>query len=529
MDRMDRMDRMERIKFSKIRKGLSVIFFITLLLASTLLLQSTANANNNAVVKVDILNVRSGPGLNFKITQQIKKGETYPILDEKESWAKIKINSEEGWVANWLVDKQIQSTSSTSTPSSTTSSPNKLTIESNVPSLNVRSGPSTSFAILQKIDPGTKYLVTQQEGEWLQIQLNEDKKGWVANWLVTLSNDVPSKETLVKNLVTVQVDILNVRANPSTDSAILGKLHKGDQAEVLDIKDGWYQIDYKGQKGWIASQFATQDKGAIPSSPTPNLANQPMVTILNPGTNLREGPSLNQKVVARANTGDQFPIIETFGDWYHIQLANGQKAYVAGWIVSVNGLSKEIKRGIEKILENKVIIVDAGHGGIDHGATGKFFNSIEKNLNLDVAKRLEQKLKAAGARVIMTRTGDSKISLQGRVDIGIIHYADAFISVHHNTNASSQVSGTITYFYNEADKELAIAVQKHLVKSNGLKDLKARYGNYFVLRENPKKSILVELAFLTNYNDELKANQNKFQENSAEGIFQGVLAYFEEN
>lgn len=59
-------------------------------------------------------------------------------------------------------------------------------------------------------------------------------------------------------------------------------------------------------------------------------------------------------------------------------LPNGKNAFVAGWIVSVKGIEQEINHGLNNFLENKVIVVDAGHGGKDQGATGTSFSTLEK-------------------------------------------------------------------------------------------------------------------------------------------------------
>jgi len=500
---------------------LMVIWLFLLIITNT---QMVVEANSTATVKVDILNIRSGPGIEYEVKSKAKRGDKFAILEEKESWVKLKLTDSEGWVASWLIEKNQASENSSSTKQS-------KTIESKVSNLNVRSGPSTTFAIVDKIQPDTYYSILDVEGDWIKIQLSQNKSGWVANWLIKETIETPSVETTERDKVIIEATILNVRSTPSTSSSIIDKLKKGDVVEVLDIKDGWYQINKQNNKGWIASQYAssasnsTQEKS--PNNSNEVMANTPTVTILNPGTNLREGPSTSYKVVARADEGEQFPIIDTTGDWYQIKLANGNKAYIAGWIVSVKGIDSNISHGLSNVLNGKTIVLDAGHGGNDQGATGTHFRSVEKDLNLSIANLLKKKLEAAGANVVMTRSTDIKIPLQGRVDIAIYKSADAFISIHHNTNSNTSISGTITYYYTNTDKKLASIIQKELIKKNQLKDLKARYGNYFVLRENPKLAILVELAFISNYSDELKARSKQFQESSAEGLFEGIIKYFD--
>lgn len=570
---------------------ISLILIVSI--SSGLLISNPVYSSSKTFVEIqsDTLNVRSGPSLDYKITEKVYKGERYELLEEKNNWVKIKTKNSEGWIAGWFTKKITDSTTI------------QKTAEATVENLNVRSGPSTSFAIIGQIHPEQKYPILEQQGEWVKIQLNSSKSGWVATWFVKISEGTPSEESLQQDYVTIETDDLNVRSGPSTNSDIIGELNKGEKVEVLEVIDGWYKIKYKNGFGWIASKYASQvneqdkdnttndnnnqtkptqkkqvivnvdslnmrsgpgqeyeiiaklNKGSILTveetsgdwlkvstnmSPSKQgwvanwlvsdynqiVSNQPMVTILYPATNLRESPSTSAPVVARANAGEQFPIISTVGDWYQIQLNDGRKAYVAGWIVSTKGVEQKISKGIDKVLKDKVIVIDAGHGGRDNGATGLHFKSVEKDLNLQIAKLLQQKLEAAGSKVIMTRTTDEKIQLQERVDIAINNDADAFISIHHNTNADTHINGTITYYYDSYDRELAKELQSELVKHIETKDLNARYGDYFILRENTQVAVLIETAFISNYHDELKAKSPKFQENVAEGIFQGIIKYF---
>ncbi len=562
-------------------RKLTIKLLFVLFIFSIIVQPSVIKASNDTVIiKVDNLNVRSGPSLDYSILTNIHKDEVYSFSEEKNSWYKIIVDNKEGWVAGWLVEPLL--------------TPNSKSVEANSVNINVRTGPSTSFSILEQIQPETKYLLLEEEGEWLKIQLSANKTGWVAKWLVTITQET-SQITTQSDIVTIHADILNVRKGPSTDDSIIGKLYLGEEIEIVDIKEGWYKITYKNSYGWIASEFTNRKSSEEQSQPSPvanekvvvqpsilNLregpgleykivnqlnkgdvlitdqsqsdwlhvtlesnpdingwvanwlviesnkivSNEPTVTILNPGTNLREGPSTSYPVVAIANNGDKFPIIATEGDWYQILLPNGKKAYVAGWIVSTKGIEKNIDHGISKLLENKVIVIDAGHGGKDYGATGVNFDTIEKKLNLSIALILQNKLEATGAEVIMTRTTDKKISLQQRVDTSIYSNADAFISIHHNTNPDYYLNGTITYYYSKDDKNLANLIHSELVKYISLNDLNTRHGDYFVIRENPNPSIIIESAFISNYHDELKVNSTKYLENAAEGIFQGIIKYF---
>ncbi|MCF6092768.1 SH3 domain-containing protein [Microaerobacter geothermalis] len=571
---------------SHLLKEIGMILLLPLVVL-LLLFGKETEASTQISPTVDNLNVRTGPGFNFPVLGRIQKGESYSLLEEQDQWVQIEWAEDKiGWVAGWLISKK--------------ESPNYiLAIEPRVEKVNVRLGPSTSFQVIEAINPGETYPFVKEEGDWIQIQLNNNIQGWVAGWLVTKKETPPKATSISTSAATVNVPVLNVRSGPGVEYEKIGELKKGDTLDVRRVKEGWYQLIFNGQEGWVAGEYATMDKAAENSNSLPSptkpirmkvkpavlnmrsgpslesqvisklnqgdiltviqqkndwfqvktfdgnegwvagwlvteisgtVANEPKVKILNPGTNIRSGPSTNNSVIIRANVGDTFPILGTEGDWFNIQLPDGKKGYVAGWIVAAEGIPNVTRPTISKYLKDKTIIVDPGHGGRDNGATGPGLKTLEKKVNLQVAKLLAAKLEAAGAKVVMTRTTDETVPLQKRVDLSIQYNADLFVSVHHNTNDDNRINGTITYYYtNGQDRELASYVQREVVKRNGLRDLKARKGNYFVLRENPRLAILVELGFLTNYNEEMVIRSKRFQEQSAEGIFQGILEYFEKN
>jgi N-acetylmuramoyl-L-alanine amidase len=559
---------------------LAALFVVFVLFGSS----PAVYAMGEITVEANILNVRSGPGLDYKVVGQISKSETYQVLEEKNSWYKVRLNNDQdGWVASWLVQIEKETGSIKQ-------------VESTVNPLNVRSGPGTSFQVITQVRPEQTFPFVKEEGDWIQIELNDKEKGWVAKWLITFKEADVKEVSQVRKTATVQVPILNVRSGPDTSNSVIGKLTSGEKIEIIEIKKGWYKISFNQGEGWVASDFVNQTGSStkVPTSGSPNqqkvkvsatilnvrsssslnadvidklsqgevidvirqdgewlevsyqgkqgwianwlveevnhsLINQPKITILNEGTNTRSGPGLDFGVVSRVNQGDTFDVIGTEGEWFQIALDDGKTAYVAGWIVSAEGVPNVERQTINTYLKGKKIVIDPGHGGKDNGATGSHFKTIEKVVNLQLSSLLKAKFEAAGSTVAMTRTSDRFVSLQNRVDISINEKSDIFLSIHHNTHHNTNINGTITYFYTDKeDRKLANIIQGELIKNNGLNDLKARKGNFFVLRENPRLGVLIELGFLTNYNDELTIRQNKFQENSANGILHGVAKYFKD-
>ncbi|WP_241236202.1 SH3 domain-containing protein [Brevibacillus marinus] len=524
--------------------------------------QPLAGGASQIESSVTNLNVRSGPGQSHAVVSQINPGQAYPVVAQNGQWFQIQLpDGQTGWVAGWLV-KETASAAAQQAEQADSVQPAQIPAQpaAGVQTLPVPGQPSPATAavsadstgpqpaaplptsvtitlaaltnvhndddpqapVIGQLSAGDSIAAIPQENGWLQITYD----GAVA-WIRPGSEGGGGLPAAAVNpppagqpTVIVEVSNLILRSQPTTASERITLLDKGTSLRVLAAEGDWYQVQTPGgQIGWVAGWLVNEVLSPAAASA------QPTVTILNPQTNIRSGPSTESAVLARAEAGEVFPLVQTEGDWFQIRLPDGTLGYVASWIVKVDpmpGLSGE------KPLQGKVIVVDPGHGGEDNGATGTSFSTLEKVINLQVAKLLKNKLEAAGATVILTRSDDRKVSLQERVDIAVRNKADLFVSIHHNSHPSSQTNGTIVFYYDQGESsKLASLVQTEIVKATQYKDLNARFGNYHVLRENPVVSILAEIAFLSNYEDERRLRTAEHQDQAAEGIYRGIVRYFQ--
>jgi N-acetylmuramoyl-L-alanine amidase len=179
-------------------------------------------------------------------------------------------------------------------------------------------------------------------------------------------------------------------------------------------------------------------------------------------------------------------------------------------------------------LLNKILVLDAGHGGVDPGTCGSQ-GTREKDFTLDVTMRLKELLEDAGAYVILTRSDDSYISLFERPLVANINCAALFISIHCNSYSGNRnIRGIEIYYHqNPAGKILAGQVMSQLIPETKLSNRGIRANNYAVLVESLMPSILVELGYLSNYAEETLLNHSEFKENASIGIFQGIVAYYQ--
>lgn len=174
-------------------------------------------------------------------------------------------------------------------------------------------------------------------------------------------------------------------------------------------------------------------------------------------------------------------------------------------------------------LQGMTIVLDAGHGGHDTGARGSHTN--EKDRALDLIQRLATVLRARGADVMLTRSGDYFISLQGRVDFANTRRADLFISIHNNASVNKASRGTQTFYYTAQSVGLAREIHRELSKATGLYNRGVSQERFLVIRKTWMPSVLLEVAFVSNPREEGFLNSAQWCQRVAEGIANGTSNY----
>lgn len=179
-----------------------------------------------------------------------------------------------------------------------------------------------------------------------------------------------------------------------------------------------------------------------------------------------------------------------------------------------------------------VICVDAGHGGYDPGAIAPSNKLNEKDVNLAVALKLRDLLKAANFDVIMTRSTDVFVGLKERAQIANDAKADLFVSIHHNSAESSAAVGTAVYSFpgSQEGGKLAESIQEELVKALGWantpsKDDGTHTANFAVLRETLMTAVLCESAYMSNPEEAKLLATDDFRQKEAQGIYNGIVKY----
>jgi N-acetylmuramoyl-L-alanine amidase len=229
-----------------------------------------------------------------------------------------------------------------------------------------------------------------------------------------------------------------------------------------------------------------------------------------------------------------------------------------------------------KISRTKTVVIDAGHGGKDPGAIGPR-GIKEKNVTLHVAKRLGHILKRKyGLDVIYTRDRDVFVPLNERTEIANSSRADLFVSIHVNASRNRRTRGIETYFLNwtnnrealkvaarenrvsirkmqqmrdslqmilqdlarknknDESMRLAYSVQSSMVnnlkrKYSRIQNLGVKYALFYVLVGAEMPSVLVEVSFISNHEEERRLASKLYREKIAEAIAMGINSYINES
>ena len=170
----------------------------------------------------------------------------------------------------------------------------------------------------------------------------------------------------------------------------------------------------------------------------------------------------------------------------------------------------------------KTVVVDAGHGGKDSGAYRRY-GPPEKMVALDVAQRLNQKLRESQLKTVMTRDSDVFIELNDRVAIENAQKNAIFVSIHFNDSNRRGIRGFETYYHSSASIDLANRIQEKLMTIPNSANGGIHTANFRVLRNATCPAVLVECGYLSNRNEGNKARDWEYRELLADRITEAIV------
>ena len=189
-----------------------------------------------------------------------------------------------------------------------------------------------------------------------------------------------------------------------------------------------------------------------------------------------------------------------------------------------------------KEVYDKVLVIDAGHGGKDGGALSSKKDVFEKNINLDILLKLKELLDKEDIKVYYTRMIDETIFLRPRVNLANSVKSDFFISIHCNSSTSKGPSGTEIYYYDKESngvkvKDLATISSEEMDKAISLKKrgiVKMQDDDIFILKKAEVPAVIIEVGYMSNNNDLNYMNNNDNRKNIADGVYNSIMRAYEE-
>ena len=203
--------------------------------------------------------------------------------------------------------------------------------------------------------------------------------------------------------------------------------------------------------------------------------------------------------------------------------------------------------GFTKGQYSNTIFLDPGHGGRDSGAF--YYNVAEKDLNMQIYRKLRAKLEELGYKVLTSRDSDIDVDfVTERSRMVNKTNSDIFISIHFNAtgNTYSKASGIQTYSYRDEpdypskinqywqnhpdrmseSKRLAAAIHSSLLAETGAKDAGLLESSFAVLRETAKPAVLLELGYMDNFSENQQIRDSHYQDKLVAGIVKGIQKYY---
>src|SRR5438094_9249809 len=193
------------------------------------------------------------------------------------------------------------------------------------------------------------------------------------------------------------------------------------------------------------------------------------------------------------------------------------------FVASLAACSTVTTTGVKNTTKTfNTVVVDAGHGGKDTGAYRRY-GPPEKIVALDVAQRLDRKLRESQLKTVMTRSSDVFIPLNDRVAIENAQKKAIFVSIHFNDSRRRGIRGFETYYHSGASSDLANRIQQKLMTIPHSANRGVHTGNFRVLRLATCPAVLVECGFLSNRNEGGQARDWEYRELLADRIANAIV------
>lgn len=480
----------------------------------------------SAIVSGSIVNIRSGPGTDYEPPlTQVARGTNLTVLSEEGAWFYVQLpGGDTGWIASWLVQLPGTVPAGDVDLRGLYGMPEHAARSALVmkPSVNVRSAPGVQHPIISTVSLGQQLPVLDERENWFHVSLPDGSGGWVAKWLTAVRYD-GNKQT--------------VAANRSLTAGLISRWSGSGQTLLNDGEDELPRV--------VGLEVERSGSGVLLkiSFTAPHAM---------PGSFRLDNPSrLVFDFTACLGEDEKEPVLQVdHGAVSRFRLGQFKEQTVrvvadlqgpASFAITQSPDRKTSTIQIRPVdPSDRIIVIDPGHGsynaygGTDPGAIGPS-GLKERDVVLSISLQLGNILLNEGYTVIYTHEKSTGLSLEERAMVGSISGAELLVSVHANASTNRSLAGTMTFYHApwgtgldaqiRERRELAGFIQAELLNRLQREDKGVREANFIILRSCPIPAALVEVAFISNPEEEMLLTEPAFQRKAAEAIALGIKRY----
>ncbi len=341
-------------------------------LAGTTASSSTSDVDAMpAWIKVPTVNVRSGPGTNYRQRGQLARGDKVYVVEIRNDWRKCHTPGGYGWIRHDMLETNVArgqklaaagiSTPATSTGSSAASGGTAKAYVTG-DRVHLRAGPSTSDRIKASVVEGQTLYITETRGDWRKVTVHGGETGWIHSDLLKYEGDSGSTADSSSGGTAkgyVSGGAVHLRSGPGTNYRIKAKVVEGQTLYITQTRGDWYKVTvHGGEDGWIRSDLVKLETASSPSAGStsrPTTPAAPPVTTSRGGTlegvnawvgeesvNVRYGPGTDQDVKTKLSRSAKVQVLELSGHWCKIKTDGGTVGWVAGWTMNFKGPGEDV-------------------------------------------------------------------------------------------------------------------------------------------------------------------------------------------
>lgn len=480
-----------------------------------------APASRFCTVTGSLVNIRSGAGTDYSRIAQVTRGTRLPILAEQDAWYLVEVpGGPAGWIAGWLVELpdaiptgEISLRDNFAAPADATRS---ALIMKN--SINVRSDPLITSSVISRATLGQQLPVTGEENGWFAVRLPDGQSGWIAGWLAAIRYDARNRASA---------------ADTERTTGLVSRWNAGGQAMTgaLPLLTG---MDVEQSGSGVLLRVTAATPLALPASFHLENPSRLVFDLTAQLSNQAEAPIL------QANHG---PVISFRASRFNEQTVRivADLQSPASYAISLTADAMTIIIRIQPVdPAGRVIVIDPGHGALqpwgdsDPGAIGPT-GLREREAVRSISLELGNILLNEGFTVIYTRKGNTELTLEERALVADISGVELLVSIHVNASTNRAIAGTMTFYHApwgtglepqiQARRALAGFIQAELLGRLQREDRGVQEADFMVLRSSPVPAALVEVAFISNPEEEKFLADPVFQRRAAEAVALGIKRY----